>query len=579
MLPRRIYFELFFVLILVKPAFSQWRMATADNLGQVIVQQISAPNQPDHSQSRSRINIQLREGYPKVFLTHPALKNFRNVTLHDLDDDGADEIILGVADEFMVYRDDEIWWSKKLSGLARFPAAVGDLEGDGILDIVVLTGFNQDDGQVYAFNARGINKPGFPKTFDGHWMISSPALADLDGDGKLDIVCSDLESGLGQVYILRADGSLYNEQWPVTLPNVPAVTPSIGDIDSDGQLDIVVNSTREIYAFDLDGTVKTGWPFNNGLTKFSFQSPILTNLNENSGLEIVTAGHGDLPLFIVLDQQGQPLPNWPKQVPDLQWTFQPPTVISYQDAPLILNARPIGSSQEKPMLFAWRPDGTQLPGFPIVKSGGLEGIITVADIDNDQEPEIIFPSNMIDSLGNGFIHAYELDGTGQVPGFPLNMYGWTFLNGATIGDIDGNGMMDLVVLTYTENPGSERDSALLYVYELNTPINEDRVWWPTYKGDNSRSGLIKTKNTTAIRQENFQDLKLFPNPTSQHLFLSEFADPFSNLEILDIFGNLVDKILPSKDLNISVSNLPSGTYFLRARTTRQKIMVGKFVKI
>ena len=131
-----------------------------------------------------------------------------------------------------------------------------------------------------------------------------------------------------------------------------------------------------------------------------------------------------------------------------------------------------------------------LDGFPIVKSGGLEGLITVADIDQDDEPEIIFPSNMIDSTGHGFIHAYELDGSGEVPGFPIRPYGWTYLNGATIGDVDGNGLLDMVVLTYTENEGSTRDSALLYVYELNASTGPEHILWSTYKGSNLRNGLV-----------------------------------------------------------------------------------------
>ena len=501
------------------------------------------------------------------------------MTLADLDGDGADEIIFGVADQFFVYKKDDVWWSKKLSGLARFPAAVGDLENDGILDIVVLSGFNDDPGQVYAFNARGIDKSGFPKSFDDHWMISSPALADLDGDQHLEIICSDLEQRFGQVYVLRSDGSLFNDQWPVTLPNVPAVTPSIGDVDQDGHPDILINSTREIYLLDLNGFVKPGWPFNNGQTKFSFQSPLITNLDSNPKLEIVATGHGDLPIYLALDHLGEPLTNWPKQVPDKQWTFHPPTVIQYDGQPLILTGRPITSSQEKPMLFAWRNDGSQLAGFPIVKSGGLEGVITVADIDNDLMPEILFPSNMIDSFGQGFIHAYELDGSGEVPGFPLKMYGWTFLNGATIGDVDGNGMMDLVILTYTENPGSEPDSALLYVYEINTPIDSDRVWWSTYKGNNLRNGLIESDEITSVESLSSSKLQVYPNPTKDVIVIKDLPSNNLSWEIWNVRGGMEYPIFGNHDNRLQVKHLQPGIYFLKIRTKSGDQLVSRFLKL
>ncbi|NND34063.1 MAG: T9SS type A sorting domain-containing protein [Saprospiraceae bacterium] len=569
---------LLFCLILNQPANAQWRVASSDTMGPINVRQISTPNYKDAAHSRSGIEPRLRKGYPKIFLTHPALKNFRNVTVEDLDDDGADEIILGVADQLMVYKQDEIWWSKPLSGLARFPAAVGDLENDGILDIVILTGFNEDPGMVYAFNARGVDKPGFPKSFGDRWMISSPALADLDNDAHLEIICSDLEMGMGQVYVLKADGTPFNDQWPVTLPNVPAVTPSIGDVDQDGTPDILINSTREIFLFDLEGFPKPGWPFSNGQTKFSFQSPIITDLDGHPGLEIIAAGHGDLPLFLLLDQKGDPLENWPKAVPDKQWTFHPPTVINYRNQALILTGRPITSNQEKPMLFAWRPDGTQLPGFPIVKAGGLEGVISVADIDDDLEPEIIFPSNMVDSLGNGFIHAYELDGSGEIDGFPLKMYGWTFLNGATIGDVDGNGKMDLIILTYTENPGSERDSAFLYVYELDAPMQTDRVWWPTYKGNNLRNGFIEGEKSTATLNTSRPVIKIFPNPVHEFLNIKNDSKVSFDLEIRNMYGVSIYSRSLFTCSGLTVEHLPAGIYFLHAKIQKDERLF-RFLKL
>lgn len=558
---------------------AQWRIGQLQEDGSIAVTLSQPPINIADNTSRSAPDIKLREGYPVIFAADPVFKNFRNVSLADLDGDGADEIIFGVADKFFVYRADTLWWSRQLSGLARFPAAIGDLENDGIEDLVVLTGFNDDPGQIYAFNSRGIDKPGWPRDFDGRWLISSPALADIDGDSRLEIICSDLESGFGNVHLLRSDGNSYSGNWPVTLPNVPAVTPSVGDIDGDGDPEVIIASTREIYAFNLLGNVKEGWPFNNGVTKFSFQSPILTDLEGDGLLETMIEGHGDWPLYLNLDVTGQHKEGWPKPVPQGQWTFHTPTVIQFEGSPVILTGRPISDNAAKPMLFAWRPDGSLLDGFPIVKTGGLEGLITVADIDQDHQPEIIFPSNMIDSLGHGFIHAYELDGSGEVPGFPLKPYGWTFLNGATLGDVDGDGLLDLAVLTYTENEGSAHDSAMLYVYETDAPASDESVLWGTYKGNNLRNGNIVLGLATSRTIQEAPQIKLFPNPTPDYLSIeSDYS-----LHSLEIYTSTGHKISSYTNLSfrktIDFTMLPVGVYLIKINSQGGQVQLHKIIKV
>ena len=545
--------------------FAQWRSASLNGQGQVEWESVEVQKEIPNALARSKIMVSLMPGYPKAFRADPFFKNFRNVTLADLDNDGVDEIIIGSANMLFVLKDSTVWWSKKLSGLMRFPAAVGDLDLDSKKELIICTGYNREPGHIYVLNADGSDREGWPLSFDGRWMLSSPALADIDQDGFLEIICSDLESSWGHVYILEADGSLSNEEWPIILPNIPAVTPSIGDIDGDGEPEIVISSTREIYAFDQNAGIKAGWPFGNGLTKFSFQSPILYDIDRDGKSEIIGEGHGDQPEFFILNGEGQYVTNWQKAVPDQRWTFHTPTVINHDGSDYIFTARPI-SNGASDMLYAWTGEGTSAPGFPISKEGGLEGLVTVADVDDDLEPEILFSSNLYDSLGFGFIHAYELDGSGDIAGFPLRPRGLTFLNGATIGDVDGDKQMDLVVLSYTEHPGSDSDTTFLSVYNLNVPISVERLWWPTYKGNNLRNGDIEAPKTTSSSAFGSPMLTCHPNPAEDKLLL-ELPLGQWRIQLISLDGKICQDVTPAPGVHVhamQVENLLKGIYFLRA---------------
>ena len=117
--------------------------------------------------------------------------------------------------------------------------AVGDLDGDGDLDVVAR---RSSDAVVILVNdgVGGLSQRG-PEL-----ALTGPAqLADLDGDGDLDLVATGTD---GAVEILRNDGT-GSFGAPLILP-LQATTLGVGDFDGDGRIDIVIGGNDRIAVND-----------------------------------------------------------------------------------------------------------------------------------------------------------------------------------------------------------------------------------------------------------------------------------------------------------------------------------------
>jgi hypothetical protein len=130
--------------------------------------------------------------------------------------------------------------------------ALGDVNGDGQLDIVVGGGY----GSLYVLDAQGHALPGFDTGGNGYLQVGanvkdtrmgSPILADLDG--KTDIGGKKLPeiiigSNEGKVYAFRGDGTPLRG-FPYAVPGAKVgVGLAAWDVDKDGTQDLVIQCDK-----------------------------------------------------------------------------------------------------------------------------------------------------------------------------------------------------------------------------------------------------------------------------------------------------------------------------------------------
>jgi hypothetical protein len=401
--------------------------------------------------------------------------------------------------------------------------AVGDVAG-GRGREVVAAGL---DGRVYAWTARGRRVRGFPVRIDQRGatpkldeaIYSSPALADLRGDGKLEIVAGAADQ---KVYAWGGHGRRV-PGWPVLARDAGGdvakilSSPAIGDLDGDGSPDVVEGTAEaygstpdtsgRVHAWSAAGRPLPGWPVAPAaLAADSIPlagegvpaSPVVADVDGDGRDEVAVAAFSGQPELYRGD--GSPYPGAglrshfsveskgassrsgaAAQVAvgsNFAFGKTSPTgplqlFSGLVDAQLVAaQLSPASNIPYEHLLGGWdASSGEPLAGFPApVEGWTILSAPTLADVDGDRRSEALFGSS------GYLLHAFREDGS-EPPGWPKQTGGW-LLAAPAVADVDGDRLLEVVAVTR---------EGFLFVWNTPAPRDAPREW-PSFRHDTRNSG-------------------------------------------------------------------------------------------
>jgi len=265
-----------------------------------------------------------KPGWP-VTIPTPYVTNITCPVAVDLDGDGALDVGVAVETGVFFFRADGTplpgWpytWPVPVNNPQWSAPAVGDLDGDGVLEVAVGNVCYPNWG-VHVIRADGTAMPGWPKVIKP--VYSSPALADLDGDGDLEIIVQEGDPGSQgyRLWVWHHTGDVL-AGWPRAIAaegHASRCNPAVADVDGDGHLEIVTaTSDGQLHVLRANNTYYPGFPLATGAPDYSIiSSPSVIDIDEDGLQEIfLTYWLAQRQYVSGWRLSGTVLPGFPKEI-------------------------------------------------------------------------------------------------------------------------------------------------------------------------------------------------------------------------------------------------------------------------